>query len=138
MADEEEISWPYTDKPYLGIRLKTASGEEYPLINEEMVMIDTGYTGEIILPKDIYERLSLSMWEEPEPEEFILGDGSSMYLIAAHGYILITRLRSEPFCVRVHRAYEEEKDTDEIIIGVGFVKRFKLLLDGPANKVCIL
>ena len=138
MADKEEISWPYNLHPYLGVRLRTASGEEYPLIDEKRVMIDTGYSGEILLPKDLYEELSFNMWEEPEPDEFKLGDGSSIYLIASHGYILIPKLCSESFPVRVHRVYPEEKDTDQIMIGVKFIKKFKLLLDGPANKVCVL
>ena len=45
MADEEEISWSYTNAPCLGIRLKAGDGAEYPLEldNEELVMIDTGY-----------------------------------------------------------------------------------------------
>ena len=139
MANEEEINWPYTDSPYLGIRLRTPSGREHPLVNEEeLVMIDTGYTGEVFLPKDLYEELGFSLWEEPEPDEFILGDGSKMHLIASLGYILIPKLDFAPFPVRVHRAYKEEQDTDRIIIGTQFIKRFKLLLDGPTNKVRIL
>lgn len=61
MADKEEISWPYNLHPYLGVRLRTASGEEYPLIDKKRVMIDTGYSGEILLPKDLYEELSFNM-----------------------------------------------------------------------------
>lgn len=138
MADEEEISWPYDDFAYLGIRLGTVSGKEYPSINEELVMIDTGYSGEVLLPRHLYGELGFDMWEEPEPDEFKLGDESSMYLIAAKGYILIPELHLGPFPVRVHKAYEEKQDTNKIIIGVNLIKRFKLLLDGPATKVCIL
>ena len=101
-------------------------------------MIDTGYSGEVLLPKSLYEKLGFNKWEEPELEEFELGDGSSMQVIAASGYVLIPKLHPEPFSVRVHRPYEEEIDTDEIIIGVEFIKRFKLLLDGPSAKVRIL
>ena len=140
MADEEEISWPYTNAPCLGIRLKTGDGEEYPLEldNEELVMIDTGYDGELCLPGYLYEKLGFNRWEEPEPDEFGLADGSSIYMKAAQGYILIPRLPLDPFAVRIHTADEEEQDTGEIIIGVKFIKRFKLLLDGPATKVSIL
>jgi hypothetical protein len=85
MANEEEVTWPYTNAPYLGIRLKNPSGLEYPLDGEELVMIDTGFSGEILLPKSVYEDLEFNMWEEPEPDEFVLGDGRTVYLIAAHG-----------------------------------------------------
>ena len=140
MADEEEISWPYTNAPCLGIRLKAGDGAEYPLEldNEELVMIDTGYDGELYLPRHLYEELGFNMWEEPEPDEFGLADGSSICLKAAQGYILIPKLTLDPFLVRVHSACEEDQDTDEIIIGVKFIKRFKLLLDGPATKVSVL
>ncbi len=138
MADERDISWPYSNAPCLGIRLRTGDGEEYPLGNEELVMIDTGYDGELCLPGYLYEELGFNMWEEPDPDEFGLADGSIIYLKAAQGYILIPKLTRDPFPVRVHSAYEEEQDRDEILIGVKFIKRFKLLLDGPAAKVCVL
>ncbi len=138
MADKEEISWPYNLHPCLGVRLKTASGEEYPLTDEKLVMVDTGYSGEVLLPRNLYQDLGFNMWEEPEPDRFILGDGSSVSMIAARGHLLVPKLRSEPFPVRIHRILGENQDTNEIIIGVRFIKRFELLLDGPANKVSIL
>jgi len=140
MADKEEISWPYTNAPCLGIRLKTGEGEDYPLEldNEKLVMIDTGYDGELCLPRDLYEKLGFNRWEEPDPDPFEQADGSSIYMKAARGYILIPKLPLDPFPVRIHTADEEEQDTNEIVIGVKFIKRFKLLLDGPATKVSVL
>lgn len=138
MANEEEISWPYTNLPYLGIRLKAPSGEEYPIANEKLVMIDTGFSEEILLPKDLYEDLAFNMWEEPEPEEFEIADGRVREMIVARGYILIPKIGSRSFPVRVHRFLNGEEGTNEIIIGVKFIKKFKLLLDGPAVKVRIL
>ena len=91
-----------------------------------------------MLPRDLYEELKLNMWEEPELDPFDLADGSSVFMRVAQGYILIPKFRSDPFSIKIHSMYEEEKDTSEILIGIKFIKRFKLLLDGPANKVCIL
>lgn len=140
MADEEEeISWSYRDDlPYLGVRLSTPAGKEYPLVNEEQVLIDTGFSEEILLPKNIYEQLGLNMWEAPESEGFKLVDGTSIDLIPSKGYLLIPKLRAAPFPVIVHKASNEIQDTNEIIIGAKFIKRFKLLLDGPADKTIIL
>lgn len=138
MADKDEISWPYNHHPGLGIRLRTPSGEEYPSVNEDMVMVDTGYSGEIFLPRDLYQSLGFNMWEDPELEPVGVADGTSGHMIVSHGYILIPKLRSEPFPVRVHTWYEEEKDIDTVLIGIEFIKTFKLLFDGPGNKVCIL
>ena len=117
------LFWPYTNAPCLGIRLKTGDGVEYPLGNEELVMIDTGYDGELCLPGYLYEELGFNMWEESDPDEFGLADGSSIYLKAAQGYILIPKLTRDQFPVRVHSAYEAEQDTNEIIIGVKFIKQ---------------
>ena len=142
MANEKEISWLYIENrtPCLGIRLKTESGVEYPLtLNDEtLVMIDTGYDGEIKLPRDIYYMLGFNKWEEPEPDTFEVADGSTIEMNAAKGFILIPKLRPDPYTVKVHSVSDENIDTPEILIGATFIKRFRLLLDGPATKVCVL
>jgi predicted aspartyl protease len=139
MADEEEIIWSYDNHPYLGVRLKTYAGREYPSTNnEDQVMIDTGYSGEILLPIKIYIGLGFNDWEEPIVDDFELVDKTEIKLKVANGLILIPKLNNQPFPVRVHSASDEKQDTEEIIIGVKFIKKFKLLLDGPADKVSIL
>ena len=138
MADKEEIGWPYTHHPSLGVRLRTTFGQEYPLTDEELVMVDTGYSGEIAIPRRLYQMLGFHMWEEPEFQRFTVADGRDLQMRVSHGYILMPKLDRAPFSVEVHTWVKEERDFDEIIIGVKFIKRFKLLLDGPANKVRIL
>ena len=142
MANEEEISWSYSNgfRPCLGIRLKTESGEEYPPLsnNEKIVKIDTGYEGEIILPRDIYYDLGFNRWEKPDRDAFELGDGSIMEKNTAQGLILIPKLNNNLFPVIVHSASDENQDSDEILIGNKFIKRFRLLLDGPAEKACLV
>lgn len=138
MADKEEIGWPYTDHPSLGVRLRTTFGQEYPLTDEELVMVDTGYSGEIVIPRRLYQMLGFQMWEEPEFQSFTVADGGELQMRVSHGYIVMPKLERALFSVEVHTCVKEEIDFDEIIIGVKFIKRFKLLLDGPANKVRIL
>ena len=135
---EEEISWPYTDSPYLEIRLRSVSEEEYPLNDGELVMIDTGFSEDILVPISIYKHLMLDKWEEPDEGMLILADKSIMLTRIAKGYILIPKFSSGLFEVRVHCAYKKEQDTAEIVIGLGFIKKFKLLLDGPSSKLYIL
>jgi predicted aspartyl protease len=135
---EEEISWPYTDSPYLEIRLRSVSEEEYPLNDGELVMIDTGFSEDILVPISIYKHLMLDKWEEPDEGMLILADKSIMLTRIAKGYILIPKFSSGLFEVRVHGAYKKEQDTAEIVIGLGFIKKFKLLLDGPSSKLYIL
>ena len=138
MADKEEIGWPYHIHPYLGVCLSTALGQEYPLTGEKLVMVDTGYAGEIGVPRRLYQKLGFHMWEEPEFQKFTLADGREQQMRVSHGYILMPKLDRAPFSVEVHTWAKEEIDFDEILIGVKFIKRFKLLLDGPANKMRIL
>jgi len=138
MADKEEIGWPYHIHPSLGVRLRTAFGQEYPLTDEELVMVDTGYSGEIGIPRRLYQKLGFHMWEEPEFQRFTVADGREQQMRVSHGYILMPKLDRAPFSVQVHTWVKEEIDFGEIVIGVKFIKRFKLLLDGPANKVRIL
>jgi hypothetical protein len=70
MADESDISWDYSNcSPYLGIRLTTYEGSEYPsdADGEKLVLIDTGYDGELCIPMRLYTELGFERWEEPEP-----------------------------------------------------------------------
>jgi hypothetical protein len=55
----------------------------------------------------------------------------------AHGCIRIPKYSSVPIPVNVE-AQEDEATENEIIIGAGFIKRFRLLLDGPARKSFLL
>lgn len=141
MANEEEkVSWPYRDdSPYIGIKIQTDSGEEYPLANhEKLVLIDTAYDGEILLPRSIYHELRLYNWEKPEPLEYLLGDGSKMNLTSASGLVLIPKHSKSPIRVEIHTANEAGQDTDGILLGAKFIKRFKLLLNGPVSELTIL
>ncbi len=138
MANKEEIGWPYTLHAFLGVRLRTDIGDEYPLTDEKLVKVDTGYSGEIGIPRPLYQQLRFHMWEEPEFQWFTVADGRVLQMRVSHGYILMPKLDRAPFSVQVHTWVREEIDFNEILIGVKFIKRFKLLLDGPANKVRIL
>jgi len=139
MADESDISWDYSNcSPYLGIRLTTYDGSEYPsdVNGEKLVLIDTGYDGEICIPLWLYTELGFERWEEPEPKQY-QSRGGDIFMRVAHGCIRIPKYSSEPIPVSVE-AQEDEVTDNEIIIGAGFVKRFRLLLDGPARKLYLL
>ena len=142
MADEGEISWSYDDgSPCLGIRLKTYNGSEYPSESPEeiLVFIDTGYDGEICIPWRIYAELGFERWEEPESKEYETADKRVISMKVANGCILIPKHSPVIIPVKVETPTEEEHtDEEEIIIGAKFIKRFRLLLDGPAEKACLL
>lgn len=123
MANGTGISWPYNDgAPHLNICLMNRSGKQYPLDDEKSVLIDTGYAGELLLQKKIYEKLELDRWEEPEPDEFKLADGSKVELLVSKGLILIPKLKQTHFDVRIHR-FEKKLDSHKMLIGSKFIIR---------------
>ncbi|MGC9445322.1 MAG: hypothetical protein ACP5E9_10425 [Candidatus Methanospirareceae archaeon] len=101
-------------------------------------MIDTAYDGEIKLPRNIYYTLGFNKWEDPEPDTFEVADCSTIEMNTAKGFILIPKLSSDPYTVKVHSVSDDNLDTPEILIGATFIKRFRLLLDGQAEKACLL
>lgn len=134
----EEVSWPYENNPKLGLKIRSLSGNEYPENNETIVLIDTGYDGEVILPLTIYHNLNLNLWEEPEKDEFMTPEGKDIDFLVSRGYIIIPKLGNNQYPVEIHTASDRTQDIGEVIVGIKFIKRFKLLLDGPASKVMIL
>lgn len=139
MANEtEEISWTYNNNhPYMGIRLKTFDGNEHPIDGEELVLLDTGFSGGIILPIKIYNQLKLQNWENPEPLEFELTDGKVLEMLEADGYIFVPKLKKQ-FDIKFYRSADETQDGCEIVLGINFINNFRLLLDGPSKTLSVL
>lgn len=149
MANDEKMTcWPYQYQvhPYIDIRIRNFIGDEYPIEEEESVLVDTGYSGEILLPKRIYDDLKLMKWEEPELVEFELANTNKKptNFIVSNGLVIIPKLSflklREFYPIKIHRFKEEDADTDEIIIGAKFIKNFKILLNGHIDppQICIL
>ncbi|UZE92717.1 MAG: hypothetical protein IB616_02655 [Methanosarcinales archaeon] len=138
MADEKEIAywdWRSEDPPCMGIQIQSPEGIVYPL-EEQLTLIDTGYSGGILLPKQIYRRLHLHKWEYPDPEIYIMANEKEIKTIQARGYIIVPRLSSELIEVKIDTPKEE--DTKDILLGCEFIRQFKLLLNGLNGKVCII
>jgi predicted aspartyl protease len=138
MANQNKITWPYTYAPFLGIQLSNPAGKVYPLTGESVEIIDTGFDGDVLLPNAIYNQLEFHKYEYPQPGTAELADGSGMPLRVARGHLTIPKLKLGPFAIEVYTAGDMAQDSAEILIGTGFVKNFRLLLDGPMGEVSIL
>ena len=139
MANEtEEISWAYKDKhPHMGIRLVSPGDIEYPVGTEELVLLDTGWSGGIVLPIRIYEQLELQRWEKPDIVPYELADGSDMNMYEAEGFLFVPKLNNR-YEVAFYRSVDKGQDSNEILLGIDFINNFKLLLDGPAQKLSVI
>jgi len=99
------------------------------------VQLDTGYDGELLLPYKLYQGLTLYQWEYPE-EYWPVGktvSGEIIELILAKGQVLIPRWN-----VALEVFIETFEGNGEFLLGRSFIRKFKVLLDGPGNKVCLI
>lgn len=128
------ICWDSEDLFAIGIQIRTFAGMVHSE-SEELVQLDTGYDGELLLPYKLYQDLALYQWEYPE-EYWSVGktvSGEILELILAKGQVLIPRWN-----VALEVFIETFEGNEELLLGRSFIRKFKVLLDGPGNKVCLV
>jgi predicted aspartyl protease len=130
----EAAYWESEDLFAIGIQVRTLAGTVHSK-SEELVQLDTGYDGELLLPYQLYEDLGLAQWEYPE-EYWSVGktvSGEIINLILARGQVVIPRWGT---------ASEVLIDTfdgnEEFLLGRRFIRKYKILLDGPGKRVCLM
>ena len=131
---KESICWDSEDFFAIGIQVATFAGAIHSE-SEELVQLDTGYDGELLLPYKLYQDLALYQWEYPE-EYWPVGktvSGEMIELILAKGQVLIPRWN-----VALEVFIETFEGNEELLLGRSFIRKFKVLLDGPGNKVCLM
>ncbi len=133
MADAEKlICWDSQNIFAIGIRLKTPGGQ-FHAQTEEPVELDTGYGGDVLLPWEMYVDLELYGWECPK-EHWSVGlsvSGEKFEMPSSRGVLVVPKLGRE-FDVRI----ETFEGNEQFLIGRGFIRRHKILLDGPGSRVC--
>ena len=131
---KEAICWDSEDFFAIGIQIGTFAGMIHSE-NEELVQLDTGYDGELLLPYKLYQDLAFYRWEYPE-EYWPVGktvSGEIIELILAKGQVLIPKWN-----VALEVFIETFEGNGELLLGRSFIRKFKVLLDGPGNKVCLI
>ncbi|OGO42512.1 MAG: hypothetical protein A2Z04_01665 [Chloroflexi bacterium RBG_16_57_9] len=133
MADAEKLTcWDSEDVFTIGIRLKTLGGQ-FHVDDEEPVELDTGYGGDLLVPWEMYTALELYGWEYPE-EHWSVGisvSGERFEMPLSQGILVIPRLGRE-FEVLI----DTFEGNEQFLIGRGFIRKHRILLDGPGNRVC--
>ena len=135
MADQEGlICWKHSDKFLIGVQLKNPGGQLHSP-SEDLIELDTGYEGDVLVPYDLYVEMELYGWEYPEifwtTGRTVSGEVFQMSL--SYGYLVIPKLGRESSVT-----IDTFEGNEEFLIGRAFIRRHKFLLDGPAGQTCLV
>lgn len=132
--DVRLVCWSTPDRLGIEIQIQNLAGQSY-FQPDELVQIDTGYSEELLLPQTLFEALNLSRWQLPDA-------------IAAQGTTVtgqIIEFSEAPIDVIIPKTGEQYRifaqtfaGNTRFLIGRAFLRRFKVLLDGPGSQSCLL
>jgi clan AA aspartic protease len=120
------LAWPITDDILLvPIRLSNPLLEtEYPEDGFLMAVLDTGYTGFILVPPGIFRALKLDELE-PTKVKGELANGRSIELHAAYGLLRIPELEFED-----EGLVETNPEITETLLGIRVTRRLETTING--------
>jgi predicted aspartyl protease len=135
MADDIRlVCWPTPDRLGIGIQVKNLTGQLHHQ-TEELIQLDTGYSEELLIPQALFEALNLARWQLPDS-------------ISAQGTTVtgqIIKFDEAPVDVVIPKTGEQHRviaqtftQNTRFLIGRAFLRRFKILLDGPESQTCLL
>jgi len=137
---KEIASWEYTDKAYIGITINDPDGK--PLDDEQLAEIDTGFSGDIILPFKMFNKYNLNRWETPLPIFGSTVEKREIPFIVASTKISIPKANLT-FDVRIS-TFEEDRDEcgheecEEFLVGIKLLKKLRILLDSEKERVRLI
>ncbi len=136
---DKMIWWEYGfDSFQIGIQIvKPEKMDVWPQEGEHQFLVDTGYTGEtaeILIPCELFDKLKLEELPKSQRPKGRTVDDREVDLRISVNKIYIPKMQKD-FLVFITTFPENET---EYLIGAGFLKKFRLLLDGPKNKACLL
>lgn len=111
-------------------------GEPSDEVGVLLTKVDTGYPGHLMVSTEVYREASLNLAEFPERE-------FGVYRTAT-GLVEVKRARALVEVVRAGLVGELVVETPRYLrfnrnlLGRGFLKRFRLLLDGKQSQGCLL
>jgi len=128
------ICWDNTQLGYvLGIRVQSPEGWWHSP-EEELVPLDTGYDGELLVPWQLYEELRLYRWEYPQrfwaQGHTVSGETIQLYL--SEGRVEIPRTH-----IRRQVLIDSFVGNTEFLLGRAFLRGLQVLLDGQTDRTCL-
>ena len=135
MADDVRLNcWPTPDRLAIGIQIRNLSGQLHAE-TEEMVQLDTGYSEELLIPYSLFESLNLRHWRLPQTiaSQGITITGQVIRFLESRAEVIVPKTGEQ------HRVIVQTfAGNSRFLIGRAFLRRFKVLLDGPGGQTCLL
>ncbi len=136
MADSIQLAcWSSPDYLNIGIQVRNLEGQWHS-DREEVVPIDTGYNGQLLVPYPLFETLNLHCWSLADSSKKIIATtvtGQVIHLREAYVEVVIPKT-GEVYQVVAQTFIGNTR----FLIGRGFLRCFRILFDGPAQQTCLL
>ncbi|QOJ79189.1 hypothetical protein IG193_01635 [Infirmifilum lucidum] len=120
----------YSDRerpPVPCIRLKVYTPSERYLAEID-ANVDTGFSGSLLISPDLYIKLGLALYEEPEVVRGSVAGGYFIDLRVSNGIVELNGLRT---ACKIYTALLAKKN----LVGRALLNRFRLVLDGKSGVV---
>lgn len=135
MADELRLTcWHTPDRLALNIQLQNLAGV---LHNPDagLVQIDTGYSEELLIPHFVFDELNLAFWQRPDS---ITGQGITVTGQVIHFTESILDVLIPDAGIRQRVVVQTFPQNNRFLLGRAFLRRYKIILDGPGAQTCLL
>jgi predicted aspartyl protease len=128
------ICWTTPDRLGIELQVRNLAGQvHHP--TAELVQIDTGYSEELLIPQAVLEALTLAHWQLPDA---VAAQGSTVT-----GQLI--RFYEAPVDILIPDASVQQRviaqtfvNNTRFLLGRAFLRRFKVMLDGPGGQTCLL
>lgn len=112
---------PLVGVPFLEISVENPfNGVVYPENGKVLAVVDTGYEGFLMLPKDIFKLLGFDELGLEE-RKLLLPDGNFIISRGTFGIVRVGDFKCEGFI--------EMSNVDELILGIDFLSNFRVKFD---------
>ncbi len=95
----------------------------FPVEDKVVAVIDTGFEGFLLVPKDIFEKLSFDQLAVDE-RRLILANGQYIRSVGTYGEVVVPNLG-----IKFDGFIETIEGAEEIVVGTNLIENLKLVLD---------
>lgn len=128
------VCWTTPDRLVIGLQVRNLAGQVHRL-TAELVQIDTGYSEELLIPQALFDALNLAYWQLP--------DSVAAQATTVTGQVI--QFQEAPVDILIPDAGEQHRviaqtfaNNTRFLLGRAFLRRFKMMLDGPGAQTCLL
>ncbi|OQY45566.1 MAG: hypothetical protein B6242_10015 [Anaerolineaceae bacterium 4572_78] len=128
------VCWESHDYFGIGVQIQNLAGDVYSA-SETLIQLDTGYSGELLIPELIFESLQLDTWELPIslPTYGSTITGESFSFRQAPVKIIIPKINKEYYATA-----QTFNGCTRLLIGRAFLRHFKVILDWQGKQTCLM